>query len=225
MKNFLKTKAYYLILLGCVVALCIGGVVVLQDRASDKDPIIAKNTSTPKPQVTPKSPSSATATEVPSNVDPINNPKTAHPTATPQVSPNVVKMSLPLEGDILVGYAANKLVYNKTTKDWRTHPAIDIVGEAGSEVKCAYAGTVEDIKYDPTYGLVVIVDHGNDLRTIYCGLTISSDISEGSVLSKDDVIGKLGNELFAEKADGTHLHFEVVQNGKKVDPGLFLDLE
>ncbi len=220
MKNFLKTKAYYLVLLGCVLALCIGGIVVLQDRGND-DPIIAYNTPK-KPGVTPKSPSSGTATEVPSDVDPVINPHTAKPTATP--GSNVVEMELPLEGDIITGYASDKLVYNKTLKEWRVHTALDIAGEVGAEVKSAYAGTVEDIKNDPLWGICVIVDHGNDLKTVYCGLIVNSNISEGTTVSAGDVLGKLGNEIFYEKASGAHLHFEVIQNSKKVNPGLFLNL-
>lgn len=224
MKEFLKTKAYYIVLLCCVVALCIGGIVVLRDRANDNDPVIANPTNTPAPTIS-KTPSSSTATEVPSDADPVNNPKTEKPDTSPSPSPNVVKMTMPLEGDVKTGFAADRLVYNKSLKEWRTHPAIDIAGEAGADVKCAYAGTIADIKTDPYYGLTIIVDHGNDLKTVYCGLAINSEVTVGSTVSAGDVLGKLGAGVFIEKADGAHLHFEVIQNGKKVDPSLFLDIK
>lgn len=224
MKNFLKTKAYYIVLLVCVVALCVGGIVVLKDRANDNNPIIAKPSPTPAPTVS-KTPSSSTATEVPSGADPVNNPKTQKPSPTPTPSPNVVKMIMPLDGELQTGYAIDRLVYNKTLKEWRTHAAIDIAGEVGSEVKCAYDGKIVDIKTDPHYGLTVIIDHGNDLKTVYSGLAVNSEITIGSTVSTGDVIGKLGAGAFIEQADGAHLHFEVIQNGKKVDPGLFLDID
>jgi murein DD-endopeptidase MepM/ murein hydrolase activator NlpD len=224
MKNFLKSKAYYIVLLGCVVALCVGGIFVLKDRTDNNDPVVAKPSSTPAPTVT-KTPSSSTATEVPSGGDPVNNPKTEKPSPSPSTSPNVVKMTMPLDGDVKTGYAIDRLVYNKTLKEWRTHPAIDIAGEVGAEVKSADDGTIADIKTDPHYGLTIIVDHGNDLKTVYSGLAVNSEVTVGSTVSAGDVIGKLGTGAFIEQADGAHLHFEVVQNGKKVDPSLFLDID
>ena len=49
MKNFLKTKGYYIILIICIVATCVGGVVALQ-RSGDRDQeILSYSTATPPP--------------------------------------------------------------------------------------------------------------------------------------------------------------------------------
>lgn len=226
MKNFWKTKGYYVILFACVAAVSITGVIVLQNRLQEEDtPVLSYATATPKttagktplrPAATPK-PTDASSTDIQTNRPVTPEPSSpSSPTASPK--PEVIEMVRPLEGDVLKKYAADKLSYNKTTKEWRTHPAVDIVGTEGAQVVCAYAGKVQDIKQDPRYGTVVVVDHGNGLTTLYCGFATLSLIAEGDTLEAGAVLGSLGNTIFCESEDGIHLHFEVHLNGKNVDP-------
>ncbi len=231
MKNFWKTKGYYVILLVCVAAVCIAGIAVLQSRLRNDDdtPVLSYSTATPKPNggktaapaPTPTTPSDVSSTDIETN-RPVS-PDPSNPTASP--NPEVIEMIRPLEGDVLKKYAADKLTYNKTTKEWRIHAAIDIAGEEGAEIKCAYAGTVKDIKNDPRYGCTVIVDHGKGLSTVYCGIAALSTISEGDTLETGAILGTLGNTIFCESEDGVHLHFEVILNGKNVDPAGYVSWE
>ena len=134
-------------------------------------------------------------------------------------------MTMPLDGDVKTGYAIDRLVYNKTLKEWRTHPAIDIAGEVGAEVKSAYDGTIADIKTDPHYGLTIIVNHGNDLKTVYSGLAVNSEVTVGSTVSAGDVIGKLGTGAFIRTSRRCSSTFLSSSEWQKVDPSLFLDID
>lgn len=126
--------------------------------------------------------------------------------------------------NIITEFANDKLIYNKTLKEWRIHPAIDIQAEAGTNVLCCMNGKVADVLSDPLYGTTIIIDHGNNLSTVYCGIGIVNGISAGSEVKQGDIIGTVSESgVFCERELGSHIHFEVVQNGEKVDPNMFFE--
>lgn len=223
MKNFFKTKGYYIILLVCIVATCVGGIVALQ-RNADKDndaPILAYNTATPgRATASPKP--TATDVDVMNQVTPAA-PDSTGGTAAPTATPAPVKMNMPLTGDTILGYAADKLVYNKTLQEWRTHKGIDIAGEAGASVQCVYVGTIKDIKYDPRFGDTIIIDHGAGLQTVYCGVKAGESIEVGHAVEAGNVLGTVTGDIFCEKEDATHIHFEILQDGKNMNPDEYLE--
>ncbi|MBE7064952.1 MAG: M23 family metallopeptidase [Ruminococcaceae bacterium] len=229
MKKFLKTNGYYLILIVCVFAVCIAGIAILEHKSNDdtstllnKDPVSADLIPTASmPQSTDSQQSSA-------NGGSTSVSKPVKPSATaPQgtAEPEKLTLAKPVSGKILVEFSDKKLVYNKTLKEWKVHPAIDIAGKKGEDVKCAVTGTVIDIKSDPLYGTTIIIDNGNGTKTIYCGIAAMNDLTVGKQVTTGSVLGTLGDTIFCEKETGTHLHFEVIQNGKKVDPTLFFPKE
>ena len=229
MKNFIKSKGYYIILAVCVLATCAGGIVALRN-SDNKDPEVQYySTKTTDGGQTPGGDEQTVAdgvTPLPTDVG-VMNSVTPEPTNNPDASPAPtaapVKMTKPLEGDIIQTYAADKLVYNKTLQEWRTHKGIDIAADAGTDVLCAYVGTISDIKYDPRYGDTVIIDHGAGLYTVYCGVKVSEGVSVGHAIEAGTVLGQVSGDVFCEKEDGTHIHFEVLQDEKNMDPGLYLN--
>lgn len=228
MKNFLKAKGYYIILAVCVLATCAGGVVALRNSDGKETEIPSYSTATRDGGQTPGADEQVAAgglTPVPTDVD-VMNSVTPEPTANPDSSPAPtaapVKMTKPLEGNIIQTYAADRLVYNKTLQEWRTHKGVDIAADAGADVLCAYVGTISDIKYDPRYGDTIVIDHGAGLFTVYCGVKASDGISVGHAIEAGTVLGQVSGDVFCEKEDGTHIHFEVLQNDKSMDPNLYL---
>ena len=110
---------------------------------------------------------------------------------------------------------------------WRTHPiygyksfhtGIDIGAPSGKTVKAARKGEVLYVGYKGAYGLVVIIDHGNALATMYAHLSKSYVHAGQSVgtLSSIAAIGCTG------WCTGPHLHFEVRVNGEPQNPHLWL---
>lgn len=224
MKNFFKTKGYYIVLLVCIVATCVGGIVALQ-RNADKDddtPILAYNTATPaRATASPK----PTATDL-NVMNPVTPAATESPDGSspaPTATPAPIKMNMPIQGDTILGYAADKLVYNKTLQEWRTHKGLDIAGEVGATVQCVYVGTVKDIKYDPRFGDTIIVDHGAGLQTVYCGVKASENIEVGHAVEAGNVLGTITGDIFCEKEDAPHIHFEILQDGKNMNPDEYLE--
>lgn len=103
----------------------------------------------------------------------------------------------------------------------RMHSGIDIAGPGiyGQNIVASDSGTVEWAGWDSSgYGNYVIIDHGNGYKTLY-GHCCEVYVSIGQQVSKGDVIGGVGA---TGNVTGTHLHFEIWENGSKIDPYPFI---
>lgn len=96
----------------------------------------------------------------------------------------------------------------------RGHTGIDIDGEYGDPVWAAKSGTVESAGYNGTYGLDVVINHGDGLKSRYAHLQ-SICVSAGDEI---EIGEQLGEEGSTGKSTGSHLHFEVIVNGDQVNP-------
>ncbi|HWP50774.1 MAG TPA: M23/M56 family metallopeptidase [Clostridia bacterium] len=104
------------------------------------------------------------------------------------------------------------------------HTGIDIGGKEvyGTPVVAAQDGTIAFIKASnepvTAYGLYIILDHGGTVATLYGHLS-EILVSEGEYVLKGQQVGKIGA---TGAATGPHLHFEVRESGKYVDPSAYL---
>ena len=97
------------------------------------------------------------------------------------------------------------------------HKGVDIGGVGyTSSVLATKAGVVITAKYSSSYGNYVVISHGSGNTTLYAHMSsISSGIKEGVVVSQGQVIGITGSTGIAR---GAHLHYEVTENGSRIDP-------
>lgn len=94
------------------------------------------------------------------------------------------------------------------------HAGIDIAVPIGTSVLSAGFGTVENTGYTSSRGNFVKIDHGNGTQTIYQHLQ-GVNVQKGQTVLRGQTIGISGN---TGTSTGAHLHFEVHQDGKAVDP-------
>ena len=125
---------------------------------------------------------------------------------------------MPAEGEITVGFSLETPVYSATLKDWRIHDGIDIAADLGTNVVAVNDGVVEKIESDDLFGVVVTVKHTDGRKSVYANLEDSVELEEGQIINRGDIVGKVGNTAIYEISDGPHLHFEMSENGEKVDP-------
>ena len=104
-----------------------------------------------------------------------------------------------------------------TLKQNATHHGIDLAAAKGSNVLCYTDGVVKKVEYSNIYGNCVSVEH-NGISTFYAHLSKIS-VSEGDSVMAGDTLGVIGS---SGKSTGTHLHFEVIKNGERVDPNAYL---
>lgn len=98
------------------------------------------------------------------------------------------------------------------------HYGLDLAGWRGEAVRAVAAGTVVEAGRAPAYGLMVEIDHGNGYRTRY-GHMLRILVKKGERVEPGERIGLIGN---TGRSTGTHLHWEVWQDGQPVDPLPFL---
>jgi murein DD-endopeptidase MepM/ murein hydrolase activator NlpD len=96
----------------------------------------------------------------------------------------------------------------------RFHAGTDIRMAYGQDVRAAAAGTVVSVGDRGGYGLTVVLDHGGGVQTKYAHLSAAS-LHPGDVVGTGQVIARSGN---SGRSTGAHLHFEVLENGRAVDP-------
>jgi len=94
------------------------------------------------------------------------------------------------------------------------HKGVDLAAPAGTPVVAALPGRVISAGYESGYGNTVLVEHDGGLRTRY-GHLASINVKAGDRVTSDDALGKVGS---TGRSTGAHLHFEVIRNGKQVDP-------
>ncbi|HAQ39659.1 MAG TPA: hypothetical protein DCM73_01725 [Clostridiales bacterium] len=78
-------------------------------------------------------------------------------------------------------------------------------------------GTVESVNNSEVTGTEIVIDHGNNIKSLYSNLT-SSDVKAGDQVKQGQAIGNIGKTVSIESADGAHLHFELFVDGKNVNP-------
>ena len=94
------------------------------------------------------------------------------------------------------------------------HAGLDIAAEKGQPVYATAEGTVKERGYHNSYGNLIVLDHGFGLETRYGHLS-QFDVNQGDKVKRGDVIGRVGS---TGRATGSHLHYEVLANGKLLNP-------
>lgn len=125
--------------------------------------------------------------------------------------------SLPMGKTVDKSFSNGEMVQSKTMGDWRAHNGVDFRGTVGDPVIAVNNGIVKAVYDDVLWGTVVEIDHGQGLLARYCGLGKGSTPEVGTQVKINDRIGNLGT-IPMESADEIHLHFEMRQDGKAVDP-------
>jgi hypothetical protein len=100
----------------------------------------------------------------------------------------------------------------------RLHSGIDLAARPGTPIYATGDGVVRVAGRNPEgysgYGVVVDIDHGFGFHTLYAHMTTTM-VKEGQKVKRGEQVGTVGS---TGMSTGAHLHYEVILNGKKVDP-------
>lgn len=98
------------------------------------------------------------------------------------------------------------------------HNGIDMAAPGGSPILAAYDGTVTAAAYSSSMGNYIMIDHGDNLYTIYMHAS-KLYVSKGAEVVKGQKIAAVGT---TGRSTGNHLHFSVRLNGSYVSPWDYL---
>ena len=116
--------------------------------------------------------------------------------------------------------------HNQTLNNYYVHTGIDYAGEEGAEVYAAQSGTVEAVyTSDVLVGGRIVIDHGDGVKTVYEFVEAKEGLKAGDKVERGEVIATIAAATGNEYKDGAHLHFEVLENGKAVDPSKYYTAE
>jgi len=104
-------------------------------------------------------------------------------------------------------------------RNGRMHYGLDIATSIGTPIKAADGGKVVYAGWKGSYGYMVEIDHENGYVTRYAHCS-SIEVKVGQRVYKGQVIARVGS---TGRSTGPHLHFEVLKNGKNVNPASYVN--
>jgi|GEM_PF-1959403 len=116
--------------------------------------------------------------------------------------------------------------HNPTTNSYYEHQGLDFAAEVGTEVYAIYSGTVNNIyKADIMHGTEVIISCDNGYTLVYRFVEEVPGLEAGQTVTKGQVIATVAEATGDEYKLGSHLHFEIIVDGKTIDPTTVLNIE
>lgn len=232
---FYREKGFYISLLCGVVALVAFAAICINlfgsEEGEKNSPIAVEETPVPTPTPTPEA-EEASGVEVKSEVK--KPKKTAKPKATKkavQANAKPVKNTLhfdqetgllwPVEGDVLMKYSADQVVYFQTLAQYRTNPALIISAGVGDEVKASADGIVEDISTSEETGRTLTMSIGDNFTVKY-GQLKEIAVQKGDAVSEGQVIGKIASPTKYYSLEGANLYYQVKEKDQTVNPMVLL---
>lgn len=98
----------------------------------------------------------------------------------------------------------------------RMHKGIDFAARSGTPIRAAGNGVVESQGWNGGYGRYVRIRHNNGYATAYAHMKgYGKGITKGARVKQGQIIGYVGT---SGQSTGAHLHYEVLQHGKQVNP-------
>ena len=100
-------------------------------------------------------------------------------------------------------------------KDFRLHAGLDFSAPTGTPIYATSDGVVQSAGFSTDgYGNKVVINHGYGFQTLYAHM-VRVKAKAGQTVKRGEVIGYVGS---TGKSTGSHLHYEVIKRGAKVDP-------
>ncbi|MCR5822425.1 MAG: M23 family metallopeptidase [Bacteroidales bacterium] len=108
--------------------------------------------------------------------------------------------------------------YHPILKSRRAHTGIDMTAQKGTPIYATGNGVViaagRNVQGLSGYGIVCVINHGYGFQTLYAHMS-DVKVRVGQKVKRGELIGHVGSTGLSQ---GSHLHYEVILNGKKVDP-------
>lgn len=169
-----------------------------QTSVPDVPPSRIPPTPSPTPSQTPSSPPS----RIPSPEEPQEEPPA-------ECAPGQLTFIWPLNGELSSTFGM---------RNGRHHDGIDLRNAIGTSIHAVADGVVIYADRLGGYGLIVILKHEGNFKTVYAHNSRNL-VKKGDMVKQGDVIAELGN---SGNATGPHLHFEIRCGQKAVDPLIYL---
>jgi biotin carboxyl carrier protein len=124
-------------------------------------------------------------------------------------------LTWPVRGPVNSGYGLRRSPWTGRPEE---HEGLDIGTLSGTPVQSPASGTVVTACAGGPFGRHVVLDHGNGVHSLYGHLS-KIEVRAGEPVEKGQTIGLTGS---SGRSTGPHLHYEILVEGKPMDPRGFL---
>ena len=121
----------------------------------------------------------------------------------------------PVRGQVNSGYGSRASPWLAKSE---FHSGLDIGAPVGTPVKSPAPGTVVFAGVNADYGQTLIIDHGNETKSLYGHLS-RLRVAVNEKVQRGEVIALTGN---TGRSSGPHLHYEIQVKGQAVNPTSYL---
>lgn len=226
--NFFKKEGFYVILFVCLcIVATVAAVTSKNAKSTQKPPVANEQTSNEGNKQTALIDDQLkndyqNALEVKKNSNTgITVPNNGSAAVASIVDTKFVK---PVEGTLARPFSEDP-VWSDTTETSRPNFGLDIKADLGKDVYAVLDGKVEEVGDSKLgYGMQVVINHQNGLKTEYANLDPNSIVAKGKTVKKGEKIGKVGNTTLRTSYEkyGSHLHFAVLKGKEYVDPARYI---
>ena len=234
LKAFLKEKGLYLVCLGLILAATVASIWAIRNVMRGVEQLGAQentqqggvtwnppdtavnNPASDVPQTTPAPSAPASASSQSSGASSqsaagrAGSGSSAGSSAQPAAS-----YALPVNGEVLLAFSGDDLVYSETLGDWRTHNGTDYACASGDSIQAAAAGEVTACYSDALWGGVVEITDSQDRVWRYCGVSDTA-VEQGQTVNTGDLLGRAG--AIPTEEGKLHLHLECKSGEEWLDP-------
>ena len=122
-------------------------------------------------------------------------------------------LSMPMNGqpNLTSGFGRR---LDPISRTWSEHEGLDFTSALGEKIYAAGRGTIKLAAWDGSYGLTVLIDHGDGYISRYAHASRVL-VKEGDKVERHQPIALVGS---SGRSTGPHLHFEIIKNGTPVNP-------
>lgn len=133
---------------------------------------------------------------------------------------DLYKAQYPVGWPLKGGWISSNYGYRRDPFNGRRafHKGVDIATKPGAPIKAIAAGIVIHADFKAGFGLMVAINHGNGYITRYAH-ALSTLVKVGEKVDKGQYIAVVGS---TGRSTGPHVHFEVLDNGRNLNPRRFL---
>lgn len=133
-----------------------------------------------------------------------------------------IELSVPISNPIENGTITSKFGkrIDPISGKEKIHYGLDICAKDGAPIYAIMPGVVEKAENSPSFGNILILNHGNNIKTLYAHCK-ELKVCVGDNIKRGQNIALMGNTGYY--STGTHLHVELIINGKNYDPEPFFE--
>ena len=212
---FFKRNIYFVLMIVCVLA--IGAIITVAAVVNSND----DNVVDPPTVVTPGDDDDDADDDTPTNPDDGDDGDDDDGSDDNKPQKTFTLDGILSEYTVDIGFSNTELVFDPTQKHWATHEGVDLIAEAGEQVKCSFDGTVKSVTTDSFDGTTVVITHDGGFETTY-KLLDGVTLKAGDSVAEGDVLGTVSSSALYEIAQGTHIHLELTKDGEKIDPTAYM---